>query len=43
MGNTFILPQLRIGLGFEPIPEPGTFALFGLGLMSLALKRRRRA
>lgn len=43
VGNTFILPQLRIGLGFEPIPEPGTFALFGLGLMSLALKRRRRA
>jgi len=42
--NTFVLPQLRIGLGFSsiPIPEPGTVGLLGLGLAVIASGRRRR-
>jgi hypothetical protein len=39
----FVLPQLRIGLGFTPIPEPGTALLVGGGLAGLAISRRRRA
>ena len=44
LANTFVLPQFRIGLGYSatPIPEPGTFALFGIGLAALAVRRQRR-
>jgi hypothetical protein len=30
------------GGGFETVPEPGTFVLFGMGLAGLAVIRRRR-
>lgn len=40
IGQTYYLPKLRIGLA--TVPEPGTFALVGLGLALMAATRRRR-
>jgi hypothetical protein len=40
VGQTYYLPQFIIGRA--EVPEPGTFALFGLGLVGLAATRRRR-
>lgn len=33
----------RMSLTFEPVPEPGTWALLAAGLGSLAAGRRRRS
>lgn len=38
----YVLPQLRTGMGFTPIPEPGTAALLACGLALMAARSRRR-
>jgi hypothetical protein len=43
VGNTYVLPRFRTAAGFQPIPEPGTATLLGLGLVLLAALRRERA
>lgn len=42
VGIDWVLPQVQIGMGFTPIPEPHTGLLVGLGLAGLALTGRRR-
>ena len=37
----FALPELQIGFGLRPIPEPGTALLLGLGLAALSTNRKR--
>jgi hypothetical protein len=39
----FVLPQLNVGMGFTPIPEPGAAAMFAIGLAGLGVAGRRRA
>ncbi|MDH3214203.1 MAG: PEP-CTERM sorting domain-containing protein [Myxococcales bacterium] len=40
--SRYVLPQLQVGMGFTPIPEPSTAALLALGLATLAATRKRR-
>jgi hypothetical protein len=40
--SRYVLPQLQVGMGFTPIPEPRTVALLALGLATLAATRKRR-
>ena len=35
------LPELQVGMGYSPVPEPGTVMLLALGLTALAARRRR--
>jgi hypothetical protein len=41
--SKFVLPQLNVGMGFTPIPEPGAAAMFAIGLAGLGVAGRRRA
>lgn len=41
--NALAMDNLRVDLSPVSVPEPGTLALFGLGLVGLAAMRRRRA
>jgi len=39
--NDYQLPLLNVGLAFAEVPEPTTASLLSLGLVALALRRRR--
>ena len=41
--ESFALENLRISADLGRVPEPGTLALLGLGLVGLGLSRRRKA
>jgi hypothetical protein len=43
VGGTYVLPELRIGLGFTVVPEPSSGALITLPLLGLLASRRRAA
>jgi hypothetical protein len=37
------LPELQLGMGFSPVPEPGTATLVALGVLALSARRLRRS
>jgi hypothetical protein len=39
----FQLPKLNVGMGFSPVPEPGTATLMALGVLALSARRLRRS
>lgn len=39
----FQLPELQVGMGFSPVPEPGTATLVALGVLALSARRLRRS
>jgi hypothetical protein len=39
----FQLPQLEVGMGFSPVPEPGTAMLMALGVIAMSAGRLRRS
>jgi hypothetical protein len=39
----FQLPELQVGMGFSPVPEPGTAMLVALGVLALSARRLRRS
>jgi hypothetical protein len=41
INSTLELPRYQLAIGFTPVPEPGTAALLAVGLISLAIYRRR--
>jgi hypothetical protein len=43
-GSTeFQLPKLNVGMGFSPVPEPGTAVLVALGVLALSARRLLRS
>jgi len=43
-GSTeYQLPKLNVGMGFSPVPEPGTATLVALGVLALSARRLRRS
>ncbi len=40
---SFALRRLTVGPAATAVPEPGTLALLGLGLLAVAVLRRRRS
>lgn len=42
-GRAIEVDNITLGLASREVPAPATFALFGLGLVSLSLKRRKNA
>lgn len=40
--GTMLFPQLRVAVGFTPVPEPGTALLLVLGALAIGVQRRLR-
>jgi hypothetical protein len=38
-----LFPQLRVAVGFTPVPEPGPAVLLGLGVLAIGVHRRLRS